>query len=211
MKVTIEIHKFLSAREIINDYELHKEYFSDVHNAQGIYFHLYGASTIPFYIGISDHMLRRNRDHIALYRKDYDEIGARYWLAKEPDDLKDAKCFINYTKEQESKFFSPKRSDDIVGRDEVIIKLLNNMKVLFARVIPENKSGDNIRWIIEVAERQMQDNLIKNCKIEKSWIGRTGSNKGGGDSEDIYELSIKYASSDIPRLNEKELTIQKEQ
>ena len=156
MKITIEVHKALTAREIINNYEEHKDYFNDKKNSQGVYFHLYGDSTIPFYIGISDNMLRRNRDHIALYRKDYDEYGDRYWLPKEPDRLKNAECYINYTCEKSTDFYSPSRPCDITGRNEAIKMLLDNMSVVFARIVCSDNdaiSDMDKRFLLEEVER----------------------------------------------------------
>ena len=58
--VNIHIFHSVSARE-----QLAGEKLSLEANDPGIYFHNCKNSSIPFYIGRSDHMADRNKDHLA--------------------------------------------------------------------------------------------------------------------------------------------------
>ena len=195
ISVKLEVHKVLTARQILGDYEKYASYFRE--NGEGIYFHIYDNSDIPFYIGISENMLRRNHDHLTAYRY------GQYWLPKNPDGLKGAQCYINYKDADAHKFYSPNRPDDMDGHEGAVAKLFDNMSIMFSRVYNISENIPANRYQIEVVERQLQQNQIDILKVHKSWNGRLGSNKGGGLGTDEYAIEIAYTENipnDVNRL-----------
>ena len=52
-------------------------------------------------------------------------------------------------------------------------------------------------------ERQLQDNMVLRLNLDPSWIGRTGSNRGGGLDDVAHRLSLTYADSVAVRLDER--------
>jgi len=196
MKVTAQIHKALPAREILDNYSNYSSYFDLSKNMKGIYFHIYKASSeasIPFYIGISNNVFERNYDHLQNY------INGSYWLVKDPEELKTLECF-KIDSYDRNDFFQPIPKSNLEERKPSVEKLLDDMWILFSRVIPENKDAFCERILIEQVERQLQDKLVESLKIDPSWVGRTGSNRGGGLDIITHNLTIEYTSNEIPRL-----------
>jgi len=202
MKVIIEIHKELGAKEIYGEkpnyesYNRHRaEHFSPAHqeNLGGIYFHLYGKSNIPFYIGIGNDMLGRNWSHIDCY------LNGSYWLPVDPNDLTDVEnCFrMDWDK---GKFIQPLQPDDSIETKNLRTKsadaLIEEMTVLFARVKKDGVKpvvSTEYRFLIEQVERQLQENMVNSLGIDGNWIGLKGSNRGGGLKLEAYTLMFNYA------------------
>jgi len=202
MKVIIEIHKELKAEEIYGDkpeyesyYKHRAEYFSpeQKENLAGIYFHLYGKSNVPFYIGIADDMLGRNWSHFDCY------LNGSYWLPINPDDLSNVEDCLKANWEKD-KFIKPRQPDDSIETKNLRAKsakaLIKETTVLFARVKKDGikpAPSTQYRFLIEQVERQLQENIVDNLKIDGSWIGLKGSNRGGGKEPGAYTLAFSYA------------------
>ena len=71
--VNLHIFHSISARELLAEADTPLEA-----SGLGVYFHVYQDADRPFYIGISDDMADRNRDHLENYRK------RNYWMVKNP-------------------------------------------------------------------------------------------------------------------------------
>ncbi len=126
-------------------------------------------------------------------------INGFYWLVKEPEKLKTLECF-KVDSYDRNEFFQPIPKSNLEERKPSVEKLLDNMWILFSQVIPENKDEFSERALIEQVERQLQDKLVESLKIDPSWVGRTGSNRGGWLDDIIHDLTIVYTSYEIPRL-----------
>ena len=64
-------------------------------------------------------------------------------------------------------------------------------------------SGTRAGSPVEQVERQLQDNMVLRLNLDPSWIGRTGSNRGGGLDDVAHRLSLTYADSVSVRLDER--------
>lgn len=62
--VNLHIFHSVSARELLEEVDIPLEA-----SGLGVYFHVYQDADRPFYIGISDDMAGRNRDHLENYQK----------------------------------------------------------------------------------------------------------------------------------------------
>ena len=82
--VNLHIFHSVSARELLEEVDIPLEA-----SGLGVYFHVYQDADRPFYIGISDDMTGRNRDHLENYRK------KNYWMVKNPHRLTDLRCFVD--------------------------------------------------------------------------------------------------------------------
>ena len=205
MKITIMIHGYFKAEEIFNQTRrLWKDHFQHDLKNEGIYFHVYEGSEIPFYIGESVEMLQRNYDHIAEYRS-----GMRYWLPKHPEQLKNAECKTDntYHKYEITDFYppfsKPSRSlEDIEEQEKAAEGLFNNMRVYFC-TLEFDKSDytkNERKYFRRQAEFHLQQSLHDSKGIRKNEIGwfRRGDRKPDGC---VSELVFQYAPN-ISRLDE---------
>ena len=152
----------------------------------GVYFHIYQDADRPFYIGITDDMADRNRDHLENYRK------RNYWMVKNPYRLTDLRCFVADEFYSTYDFYAPGR--DVVCKewDQAVERLFDHMTILFGKVT-----------LLKEVERQLQDNMVLRLNLDPSWIGRTGSNRGGGLDDVAHRLSLTYADRVAVRLDER--------
>lgn len=195
----VDIHIFfsVSARELLAGGPLCPEA-----NGLGVYFHVYQDSDRPFYIGISDHMADRNRDHLDNY------AGKRYWLVKNPHRLTDLRCFVNDAFYSTYDFYKPGRDSDCGEWSKAVEQLFDHMTILFARITSDRGtagSPEEARRTVEQVERQLQDNMVRSLGLYPDWIGRTGSNRGGGLDAVTHTLSLSYSSGVSQRLDERVL------
>ena len=174
-------------------------------NELGIYFHIYKNSSIPFYIGISDHMADRNMDHLANYAEN------KYWMLKHPHRLTDLRCFVKDEFYSTFDFYKPGRDAACNEWDQAIEQLFDHMTILFSRVtlledgIAAAQSAEQARRTVEQVERQLQDHMVQSLNLYPDWIGRTGSNRGGGLDDVSHQLSITDGGSVSHRLDERVL------
>lgn len=205
--IVLEVYKYLPVRKILNNYNQYDKEIETLNKRQGIYFHIYKQSSLPFYIGISNHMLGRNYEHFDCYRK------GSYWLEKDPDKLATLDCFKikgfdsvrDYT---QTNFYPPKKEGQDYGPQwsVAVEKLLDHSGVLFATLKPsDNHDASNNRKLLEQVELQLQENLVVRHKVDETFVGRTGSNRGGAIDYIEHQLVMEYVSDDIPRLDESAL------
>lgn len=198
--VNIHVFHSVSARELLSG----KQIFPDI-AGQGVYFHVYKNSDRPFYIGISDDMLGRNLSHLENYRK------KKYWLVKNPHRLTDLRCFVNDDFYSTYDFYKPGRDPVCKEWDKAVEQLFDHMTILFSKItLLENgaavtQSPEEARRTVEQVERQLQDNMVQSLNLYPDWIGRTGSNRGGGLDDITHQLSLTYDSSVSLRLDERVL------
>lgn len=172
-------------------------------NGLGIYFHIYKNSSIPFYIGISDHMADRNKDHLANY------VEKKYWMVKNPHRLTDLRCFVDDDFYSTYDFYAPGRDTVCKEWGQAVEQLFDHMIILFGKVTLRKdgamveQSSEAARRTVEQVERQLQDNMVLRLSLDPSWIGRTGSNRGGGLDDVAHRLSLTYADSISVRLDER--------
>lgn len=196
--VNLHIFHSISARELLAGNNIPSEA-----SGLGVYFHIYQDADRPFYIGISDDMADRNRDHLENYRK------RNYWMVKNPYRLTDLRCFVADEFYSTYDFYAPGR--DVVCKewDQAVERLFDHMTILFGKVTllkdgaPVEQSSEAARYTVEQAERQLQDNMVLRLNLDPSWIGRTGSNRGGGLDDVAHRLSLTYADRVAVRLDER--------
>ena len=137
----------------------------------GVYFHLYENADRPIYIGISD-----------------------------------LRCFVKDAFYSTYDFYKPGRDAPCGEWDKAVDQLFAHMTILFSRVtlledgaeIPQ--SPGEARRTVERVERQLQDNMVRSLNLYPDWIGRTGSNRGGGLDAVTHRLSLTYAGGVSHRL-----------
>ena len=198
--VNIHIFHSVSAGNLLAGQQLPPEA-----SGLGVYFHLYENADRPFYIGISDDMAGRNRKHLENYQK------KRYWLVKNPHRLTDLRCFVKDAFYSTYDFYKPGRDAPCGEWDKAVDQLFAHMTILFSRVtlledgaeIPQ--SPGEARRTVERVERQLQNNMVQSLNLYPDWIGRTGSNRGGGLDAAVHRLSFTYASSVSHRMDERVL------
>lgn len=84
-------------------------------------------------------------------------------------------------------------------------QLFDHMTILFARITSDRGtegSPEEARRTVEQVERQLQDNMVRSLGLYPDWIGRTGSNRGGGLDAVTHTLSLSYSSGVSQRLDE---------
>ena len=92
---------------------------------------------------------------------------------------------------------------------QTVDRLLDHMTILFGKVtllkdgVPVQQSFEEARRTVEQVERQLQDNMVLRLNLDPSWIGRTGSNRGGGLDDVAHRISLTYADSVAVRLDER--------
>ena len=169
----------------------------------GVYFHVYRNADRPFYIGISDDMAVRNREHLDNYRK------KNYWMVKNPHRLTDLRCFVEDDFYSTYDFYAPGRDAVCREWDQAVERLFDHMTILFGKVTllkggsPVEQSPEAARRTVEQVERQLQDSMVLRLSLDPSWIGRTGSSRGGGLDDVIHRISLTYADSIPVRLDER--------
>lgn len=196
--VNLHIFHSIPARELLAEDHIPLEA-----GGLGVYFHVYQDADRPFYIGISDDMAGRNRDHLENYQK------KNYWMVKNPHRLTDLRCFVDDDFYSTYDFFAPGR-DAVCGKwDQAVERLFDHMTILFGKVTllrdgtPVKQSPEEARRTVEQVERQLQDNMALRLNLDPSWIGRTGSNRGGGLDDVAHRLSLTYANGISVRLDER--------
>ena len=196
--VNLHVFHSISARELLAGNNIPSEA-----SGLGVYFHVYQDADRPFYIGISDDMTGRNRDHLENYRK------KNYWMVKNPHRLTDLRCFVDDDFYSTYDFYAPGR-DAVCGEwEQAVERLFDHMTILFGKVtllkdgIPMEQSAEAARRTVEQVERQLQDNMVLRLGLDPSWIGRTGSNRGGGLDDVAHRLSLTYADSVSVHLDER--------
>ena len=196
--VNLHIFHSISARELRAENNIPLEA-----RGLGVYFHVYQDADRPFYIGISDDMADRNRDHLENYRE------KKYWMVKNPRRLTDLRCFVADDFYSTYDFYAPGRDAVCKEWDQAVERLFDHMTILFGKVtllkdgVPVQQSLEEARRTVEQVERQLQDNMILRLNLDPSWIGRTGSNRGGGLDDVAHRLSLTYADSVSVRLDER--------
>ena len=196
--VNLHIFHSISARELLAEADTPLEA-----SGLGVYFHVYQDADRPFYIGISDDMAGRNRDHLENYRK------KNYWMVKNPHRLTDLRCFVDDDFYSTYDFYAPGRDAVCKEWSQTVDRLLDHMTILFGNVTsltdgtPVEQSAEAARRTVEQVERQLQDNMVLRLGLDPSWIGRTGSNRGGGLDDVAHRLSLTYADSVSVRLDER--------
>ena len=196
--VNLHIFHSVSPRELLTGKNIPPEA-----SGLGVYFHVYRNADRPFYIGVSDDMADRNRDHLENYRK------KNYWMVKNPHRLTDLRCFVDDDFYSTYDFYAPGRDTVCKEWDQAVEQLFDHMTILFGKVtlwkdgaIVE-QSSEAARRTVEQVERQLQDNMVLRLSLDSSWIGRTGSNRGGGLDDVVHRLSLTYADSISVRLDER--------
>ncbi|MCI8690071.1 MAG: hypothetical protein HFF87_07125 [Oscillibacter sp.] len=198
--VNIHIFHSISAKDLLAGEHLLPEA-----NGLGIYFHVYKNAVYPFYIGISSDMAGRNRNHLENYQK------KRYWMVKNPHRLTDLRCFVKDEFYSTYDFYKPGRDAPCREWDHAVEQLFDHMTILFSHItLLENgteppQSPEAARRTVEQVERQLQNNMVQSLNLYPDWIGRTGSNRGGGLDAVTHRLSLTYAGGVSHRLNEKVL------
>lgn len=196
--VNLHIFHSVSARELLEEVDIPLEA-----SGLGVYFHVYQDADRPFYIGISDDMAGRNRDHLENYRK------KNYWMVKNPHRLTDLRCFVDDDFYSTYDFYAPGRDAVCKEWSQTVDRLLDHMTILFGKVTllkdgtPVEQSAEAARRTVEQVERQLQDNMVLRLGLDPSWIGRTGSNRGGGLDDVAHRLSLTYADSVSVQLDER--------
>ena len=196
--VNLHIFHSISARELLAEADTPLEA-----SGLGVYFHVYQDADRPFYIGISDDMAGRNRDHLENYQK------KNYWMVKNPHRLTDLRCFVDDEFYSTYDFYAPGRDAVCEDWEQAVERLFDHMTILFGKVtllkdgIPMEQSAEAARRTVEQVERQLQDNMVLRLGLDPSWIGRTGSNRGGGLDDVAHRLSLTYAESVSVRLDER--------
>ena len=196
--VNLHIFHSISARELLAEADTPLEA-----SGLGVYFHVYQDADRPFYIGISDDIAGRNRDHLENYRK------KNYWMVKNPHRLTDLRCFVDDEFYSTYDFYAPGRDAVCEEWEQAVERLFDHMTILFGKVtllkdgIPMEQSAEAARRTVEQVERQLQDNMVLRLGLNPSWIGRTGSNRGGGLDDVAHRLSLTYAESVSVRLDER--------
>lgn len=198
--VNIHIFHSISARDLLAGKHLVPEA-----SGLGIYFHVYKNADRPFYIGISDDMAGRNLDHLENYRE------KSYWMVKNPHRLTDLRCFVDDEFYSTYDFYKPGRDAPCEAWDQAVEQLFDHMTILFSHITlledgaETAQSPSEARRTVEQVERQLQDNMVRRLNLYPDWIGRTGSNRGGGLDTITHQLSLTYAGSVSLRLDEKVL------
>lgn len=198
--VNIHIFQSISARDLLAGKHLVPEA-----GGLGVYFHVYKNADRPFYIGISDDMAGRNLDHLKSY------LGKSYWMVKNPHRLTDLRCFVKDEFYSTYDFYKPGRDEPCPEWDKAVEQLFDHMTILFSRVtllekgVERAQSPAEARCTVEQVERQLQDNMVHCLNLYPDWIGRTGSNRGGGLDGITHQLSLTYGASVDCRLDEKVL------
>lgn len=196
--VNLHIFHSISARELLAEADTPLE-----SSGLGVYFHVYQDADRPFYIGISDDMAGRNRDHLENYQK------KNYWMVKNPHRLTDLRCFVDDEFYSTYDFYAPGRDAVCKEWGQTVDRLLDHMTILFGKVTllkdgtPVEQSAEAARRTVEQVERQLQDNMVLRLGLDPSWIGRTGSNRGGGLDDVAHRLSLTYADSVSVQLDER--------
>lgn len=196
----VDLHIFhsISARELLAGNNIPSEA-----SGLGVYFHVYQDADRPFYIGISDDMAGRNRNHLENYRE------RKYWMAKNPHRLTDLRCFVADDFYSTYDFYAPGRDAACREWGQAVERLFDHMTILFGKVTllkdgyPVEQSSEAARRTVEQVERQLQDNMVLRLNLDPSWIGRTGSNRGGGLDDVAHRLSLTYADNISVRLDER--------
>ena len=185
----VDLHIFhsISARELLAGNNIPSEA-----SGLGVYFHVYQDADRPFYIGISDDMAGRNRNHLENYRE------RKYWMVKNPHRLTDLRCFVADDFYSTYDFYAPGRDAACREWGQAVERLFDHMTILFGKVTLL-KDG----YPVEQVERQLQDNMVLRLNLDPSWIGRTGSNRGGGLDDVAHRLSLTYAGNISVRLDER--------
>ena len=121
--VNLHIFHSVSARELLEEVDIPLEA-----SGLGVYFHVYQDADRPFYIGISDDMAGRNRNHLENYRE------RKYWMVKNPHRLTDLRCFVADEFYSTYDFYAPGR--DVVCKewDQAVERLFDHMTILFGKV-----------------------------------------------------------------------------
>lgn len=204
--VNLHIFHSVSAKELLSEASVPSEA-----SGLGVYFHVYPdpapTRTVsrPFYIGISDNMAGRNREHLENYRK------KNYWMVKNPHRLTDLRCFVDDAFYSTYDFYAPGRDAACKEWDQAVERLFNHMTILFGKVTllkdgaPVEQSPEAARRTVEQVERQLQDNMALRLNLDPSWIGRTGSNRGGGLDDVVHRISLYYTKGVCVRLDERVL------
>lgn len=196
--VNLHIFHSVSARKLLEEVDIPLEA-----SGLGVYFHIYQDADRPFYIGISDDMADRNRDHLENYRK------RNYWMVKNPHRLTDLRCFVADEFYSTYDFYAPGRDAVCEEWEQAVERLFDHMTILFGKVTLlkdgalVEQSSEAARCTVEQVERQLQDNMVLRLNLDPSWIGRTGSNRGGGLDDVAHRLSLTYADSVSVRLDER--------
>lgn len=196
--VNLHIFHSISARELLAE-----DTTSSEASGLGVYFHVYQDADRPFYIGISDDMADRNREHLDNYRK------KNYWMVKNPHRLTDLRCFVDDDFYSTYDFYAPGRDAVCKEWDQAVERLFDHMTILFGKATllkdgsPVEQSSEAARRTVEQVERQLQDNMVLRLSLDPSWIGRSGSSRGGGLDDVAHRLSLTYADSISVRLDER--------
>lgn len=202
--VNLHIFHSVSAKELLSEASVPSEA-----SGLGVYFHVYPdpapTRTVsrPFYIGISDNMAGRNREHLENYRK------KNYWMVKNPHRLTDLRCFVDDAFYSTYDFYAPGRDAACKEWDQAVERLFNHMTILFGKVTllkdgaPVEQSPEAARRTVEQVERQLQDNMALRLNLDPSWIGRTGSNRGGGLDDVVHRISLSYTKGVCVWLDER--------
>lgn len=196
--VNLHIFHSVSARKLLEEVDIPLEA-----SGLGVYFHIYQDADRPFYIGVSDDMADRNRDHLENYRK------RNYWMVKNPHRLTDLRCFVADEFYSTYDFYAPGRDAVCEEWEQAVERLFDHMTILFGKVTLlkdgalVEQSSEAARCTVEQVERQLQDNMVLRLNLDPSWIGRTGSNRGGGLDDVAHRLSLTYADSVSVRLDER--------
>lgn len=190
MKITIVIHKQLSAREIYGASIVWKELyasFNEQAEQHGLYFYTYKDSKLPYYIGKSFAKSYKIVGRVWSELDDYK--NGRYWLCKNPDLLQTLECFREHYKAADN-FFKPGTGLNETGFIQAVDKLLDNTKISFAYL--KNSDGEPITEQIVDVETQLHDNLVTKHKLERGWVGDGGKNLSKGSGDQNHELCIEY-------------------
>lgn len=196
--VNLHIFHSISPRELLAEDNIPSEA-----RGPGVYFHVYQDADRPFYIGISDDMAGRNLDHLKNY------LGKSYWMVKNPHRLTDLRCFVDDDFYSTYDFYAPGRDAVCREWDQAVEQLFDHMTILFGKVTllrdgtPVEQSSEAARRTVEQVERQLQDNMVLRLGLDPGWIGRTGSNRGGGLDDVAHRLSLTYGDHISVRLDER--------
>ena len=177
-------------------------------NGGGVYFFLYGGSSIPYYIGASETMFSQLREHIAGYK------NKSCRLPFKPDKLAHLACF--WEEVTPDNYFGPdfkNFNDKACG--EVVNKILLHTQILFANVRPRQKGRlhlvEEADKMINNAAMQLNNNLATRMGLIRNWVGDGGMSmdigrdlRVGDDPEklnDPIRLYLEYSIEPTQKMN----------
>jgi len=212
MEIELIIFEFVNMLEYesLGSWYIEKHEKVNPQNSAGIYFFLYGGSSVPYHIGSSGRMFsERLPYHIATHRSETKD--ADYWAPRRPEKLANLSCFME--KPSSEIFFGKKYNNcDHPDFGKAMETILKNTTVLFSRIHPISVPSSLGRgFTIQEMGKLKYDvemilymNLVKRLGLDTGWIGDENIKNDFAQSlrlpEEIY-LSINYEKDTPTKLN----------